>query len=103
MHFRVDIHHHFDPDEHEERKLDQILAALVELKQQGVDMSKELDDLTAEVAATKTVVDSAVVLIQGLRQQIIDAGTDPAALQALTDSLKSTEAALAAAVATPGP
>lgn len=80
-----------------------LLNVLVEIKQQGVDMSKELDDLTAEVAATKTVVDSAVVLIQGLRQQIIDAGTDPVALQALTESLKATETALATAVATPGP
>lgn len=97
---RFDIHLHFDPDE--ERKLDWIIAALKDLKQQGTVMSKELDDLTAEVTATKGVVASAVTAIAGLRQQIIDAGTDPAALQALTDDLKASETALAAAIATPG-
>ena len=62
-------------------------------------MGLELDDLTAQVAETKTVMKSAVVLIQGLRQAIIDAGTDPAALKALTDGLKEDEDALSAAVA----
>lgn len=62
-------------------------------------MSKQLDDLTAQVAANTTVLESAVTLISGLRQQIIDAGTDPAALQALTDALAVEDAKLAAAVA----
>jgi uncharacterized membrane protein (Fun14 family) len=36
-----------------------------------------LDDLAASVAAEKTVVGSAVTLLQGLSQKIADAGTDP--------------------------
>lgn len=65
-------------------------------------MSQQMDDLKTEVANTKAGVASAVTLIAGLRQQIIDAGTDPAALQELTDSLKASEADLAGAVASPG-
>lgn len=64
-------------------------------------MSTQLDALTAQVAKTNGIVESAITLIDGLRQQIIDAGTDPAALQALTDSLASESDKLAAAVATP--
>ncbi len=62
-------------------------------------MSKELDDLTAEVAADTAVESSAVTLIQGLADQIKAAGTDPVALKALTDSLTTSSTALAAAVA----
>lgn len=62
-------------------------------------MSQELDDLTAEVAAEGTVVQSAIVLINGLAQQIADAGTSQLALTALTGQLKAQAAALGAAVA----
>ena len=58
-----------------------------------------LDDLTAQVAANKTVIDSAVVLINGIAARITAAGTDPVALAALTASLKTEDDALAAAVA----
>lgn len=85
-----------------EQKQDTLLEHVIRLEQRSQTMAKELDDLTAEVAGTKAGVDSAVTLIAGLRQQIIDAGTDPAKLQALTDSLKASEAELAGAVATPG-
>lgn len=63
-------------------------------------MSKQLDDLTAEVATVATVEQSAITLINGLAAQLAAAGTDPAKLQALHDSLKSSSDALAAAVAT---
>lgn len=58
-----------------------------------------LDDLTAQVAANKTVIDSALTLIAGIAARITAAGTDPAALAALTADLKSEDDALAAAVA----
>jgi len=61
-------------------------------------MSIELDRLTAEVADTATVIDSAITLIQGLRDALVAAGTDPVALNALADSLDSQQAALAAAI-----
>lgn len=61
-------------------------------------MSKELDDLTAEVAANNAIEESAITLINGLAAQIAAAGTDPAKLQALTDSLTAESANLAAAI-----
>lgn len=68
-------------------------------------MNAALQALTDKVAQVKTVADSAVALIGGLSQQIKDAGTDPVALQALTDSLDGSQAELAAAVTanTPAP
>ena len=71
---------------------------------QGAIMA-ELDDLTAQVAANKTVIDSALILINGIADRIKAAGTDPAALAELTASLKSEDDALAAAVTanTPAP
>lgn len=58
-----------------------------------------LDDLTREVAENKTVIDSAVALIQGLAQQIRDAGTNAAALADLASKLDAQSNALGAAVA----
>ena len=58
-----------------------------------------LDDLTAQVAANRTISQSALTLINGIADRITAAGTDPAALAALTASLKSDDDALAAAVA----
>jgi hypothetical protein len=72
---------------------------LLELILQKVNsMSANLDDLTAKVAATKTVAQSAVVLLQGLKAKLDAAGTDPAALKALSDSLADTDQQLADAV-----
>lgn len=61
-------------------------------------MSK-LDDLQAAVAASDKVIQSAVTLINGLAQQIKDAGTDPAALAAVIADIEANKDALAAAVA----
>lgn len=58
----------------------------------------QLDDLTAQVAANKTITASALTLINGIAARITAAGTDPAALAALTTSLKSDDDNLAAAV-----
>jgi hypothetical protein len=58
-----------------------------------------LDDLTAEVAAQTTVNQSAITLLQGLKAKLDAAGTDPAKLQAIKDSLTANDQALAQAVA----
>src|SRR5690348_15783541 len=58
-----------------------------------------LDDLTTRVQNNNDLIDSAITLIGGLRQAIIDAGTDPTKLQALTDSLAAKDQELADAVA----
>ena len=61
-----------------------------------------LDDLKAEVAATISVEQSAITLIQGIAQQLQDAlanaGVSDPALIDLTTQLKSNADALAAAV-----
>lgn len=62
-------------------------------------MSAELDALTAQVKANSDLLDSATTLINGIAARITAAGTDPAALQALTDELKAKDTVLAAAVA----
>lgn len=58
-----------------------------------------LDELTAEVEENSTVIGSAVALIQGLKEKLDAAGTDPIKLKALSDQLDSNSKALAAAVA----
>lgn len=72
------------------------LTNIVTLKLEAI--MAALDDLTAQVAANKTVIDSALALINGIAARITAAGTDPAALAALTSSLKSEDDDLAAAV-----
>jgi hypothetical protein len=62
-------------------------------------MSAQLDALVAQVNETNTVIQSAIILIQGLRQQIVEAGTDQAKLTELVASLDASEQELAGAVA----
>jgi hypothetical protein len=59
----------------------------------------DLAGLTAQVEQNNTVIGSALALINGFAAQLAAAGTDPAKLQALQDSLKTQDDALAAAVA----
>jgi hypothetical protein len=83
-------------------RLYRIEAGLASLRRllfyQGAHMSKELDALSAEVSATRTVEDSAILLLNGLSAQIASLKGDPAALQTLADSLHSKAGELAAAV-----
>lgn len=82
-----------------EYKLDVLTRLFVaELSLEKI-MSAQLDALTTQVAKNTSIEESAVTLIAGLADQIKAAGTDPAALQALTDSLTKSSADLAAAIA----
>jgi hypothetical protein len=78
----------------------QVAKLLQTLSQQLGALMSALDDLKAQVAANTTVAQSAVTLIQGLKQKLDDAiaSGDPAALKALSDQLATDDAALAAAV-----
>ncbi len=69
------------------------------LELRDINIMATLDALVAQVAANKTVIDSAIVLINGIAARIAAAGADPAALAALVDDLKASDSALAAAVA----
>jgi len=62
-------------------------------------MTAELDTLTAKVEETTTIEQSAIELLNGLSAQIASLKDDPAKLQALSDSLSSKSAELAAAIA----
>lgn len=62
-------------------------------------MAGELARLQTEVAEMAGVVDSAILLITNLAQQIRDLATDPVALNAMADELDAKANALAAAVA----
>jgi len=84
---------------HKPSKHDQILHKLHELETK---LMSVLDDLTAQVAAVKGTVASAVTLLDGLAAKIdalIAAGNSDPALQALSDDLKASTQSLADAVA----
>jgi esterase/lipase len=91
--FEINVHVY-----HHDHTHDQILNLLRALVAQGETMANELADLTARVATNNEVIESALVLIQGLHDAIIAAGTDPVKLKALTDSLVAEDDKLAAAI-----
>lgn len=73
-------------------KLDRVLANQEKIM-------SALSDLQAAVTAEDTVLDSAIVLLKGLKDALDQAGTDPAALAALSADIQAKTAALAAAIA----
>lgn len=88
-----------------EQKLDRIIwilsrevPALNAILEEIEDMTPELQKVVDAVAAERTVVDSAVVLIKSLSDQIKASANDPAALLALADSISAQAADLGAAV-----
>src|SRR5882724_10239219 len=98
---KIDVDVHFPTDPATERKLDRILLALQTLAGKVTTMAGELADLQAAVAASDAGIDSAITLLNGLAAKIdaiIAAGTDPAALTALSTDLKAKTQALADAV-----
>lgn len=80
------------------RKLDKILYLLLLNVEGEIEMSKELDDLTAQVSSNSDAVKSAITLINGIADRIAAAGVDPAKLSALTAELKAKDDELSAAV-----
>lgn len=61
-----------------------------------------IDDMRSAVAANTTVTQGAVVAMNKLAdklQELINSGADPVELQAFVDTLRSDDAALAAAIA----
>lgn len=80
---RLDINVHFSDLPH-------ILERLTK-------MAIQLDELEATLARNTDATDSVVVLITTLRQDIINAGTDPVKLKEVTDKLQANTDKLAAA------
>lgn len=81
-----------------ESAIQQILASLGIIVQKEDNLSVELDNLTAEVERSKTVDDSITALLNGIAAQLAAIKNDPAKIQALSDSLKSNNDEIAAAV-----
>ena len=77
--------------EHIKHELDRIFEILKHIEVKEKQLSKELDTLTAQVAANTDVEKSAVVLIQGIAAQLEAAKNDPVKIQALADSLKASD------------
>lgn len=102
---RVDLFVHFPESSVLYQKLDAILAAVRGTKDAvsilEEKMAGELDALTAKVEENTSVDQSAIVLLNGLKQKLDEAiaSGDPTKLQALSDALGASNAALAAAVA----
>lgn len=83
-----------------------LVVVLILKTRKETQIMSALTDLQAQVAQNTTIEASAVTLIQGLAAQIAAAGTDPAALAALTANLNASATALAAAITantTPAP
>jgi len=87
------------------RRLDDLADRMDRLAQQeakgDVRMSAALDELTTQVTGTSGVIDSAVVLINGLADKVdalIAAGNSDPALAALSADLRAHTDALALAV-----
>jgi hypothetical protein len=87
------------------KELIRIRKQLTIIENKENEMSAELDALTLEVADTNTIMQSAIVLIQGLAAQLQAIANDPAAILQLAADLDAQSDALAAAVAanTPPP
>jgi len=91
----------------------QILALLTEGATLMTAMDDKLTELTADVAAEGTVIDSAVKALNGIQQMITDAvaaataaGATPEQLQSVTDlaaAVTAKSAELAAAIPAPPP
>jgi len=95
---RIDLHCHIEIPPEVLDRLDGLSRKLDLVLKSEIYMSKELDDLTAQVKSNSEVEASALTLINGIAARITAASTDPAALKALTDELKAKDDQLAAAV-----
>lgn len=86
-------------------KSDIATESLARIETQLTQVMALLTDLEAQVARNTEVDESAVLLLQGLKAKLDEAGTDPVKLKELSDSLGSSTDKLAAAVAanTPAP
>jgi hypothetical protein len=91
------FYHHYIPDTEQLNRIEKKLNTLI--KQEAAQMAT-LEDLTTEVQQNGDAVASAVTLLNGLTQQLQDAisANDPAAIQALADSLSANTQSLADAV-----
>ena len=90
------IHIHADHDKEAIAALASKLNLVIENQ---IKIMADLTVITQEVAENNTVMQSAIVLLQGLKQKLDEAGTDAVKLKELSDALDTNTNSLAAAVA----
>lgn len=95
---RIDVHIHCDGASEILSTLARIDTKLDRILFKQETTMADLTELQAQVAANTDIVQSAIVLINGIAARIDAAGVDPVALKALSDSLKASDDALSAAV-----
>lgn len=81
-----------------EGKMEVVLHALFHMLLKEYTLMAHLDTLTASVAKNGDVVQSAIVLLRGLKAQLDEAGTNPVSLAELSAALDSHSDELAEAV-----
>lgn len=94
MELHIHIHHHHYPNSFE----GDVLQKLDLIIQKQLKEMEELKELQDKVAAEGTVIDSAVTLLSGLKAALDAAGTDPAALKALSNEIGAKTQTLADAI-----
>ena len=92
------IHVHYVP--HPDPRVDQIIMLLQRILKGELKIMATVDDVITAVANEKTVVDSAITLLEQLHTMLTAAiaSNDPAKVQAVLDAISTQQAALAAAV-----
>jgi hypothetical protein len=79
--------------------IDRQTAAITKaLKEFDMHLAEKIEALKAEVTKTKEVHASAVALLKGLHDALVEHADDPAAIQEIIDGLKADTEGLAAAV-----
>lgn len=96
---QIHIHIHRHGPKGDEEVLHNVFTLTQSIHTKINEMTPELQRLTDEVTESKTVQLSAISLLQNLSQLIRDRANDPAALNALADSMDADTKALADAVA----
>lgn len=79
-------------------KLDKIIEYLIINNHKQTKIMTDLSVITQEVQENASVMQSAITLLQALKTKLDEAGTDPVALKALSDSLDQNTNALAQAI-----
>lgn len=79
--------------------LNRVLSGVLELAKLMKGFAMDLTALKAQVEKNNQVIESAITLINGLADQIRNSANDPAAIQAIADSMNSESEKLAAAIA----
>src|SRR5437016_5331541 len=80
-------------------RLDRIESQLKQIRKDAISIMATLSDVQAAVTAEDTVIDSAVVLIQGLAAQVAALAPNQAAIDALAADIKAKSDSLASSVA----